>query len=93
MTGSKLFLDTSAIEAGYTLTTSVLTIAEFGIKPRKLNRNDILSKFRKTVKNLFDVYENKLGRCRNIFYVAGPLPIVKSYRFSSNSLCYEKPLQ
>lgn len=35
--------------------TSVLTVAEFGIKPRRLNRKDILDKFDKTVKRLFQL--------------------------------------
>lgn len=38
-----------------TLVTSTLTASEFEIKPRKLNRFDILKEFEKTVERLFEV--------------------------------------
>jgi predicted nucleic acid-binding protein len=44
-----------SIKNNSVLVTSPLTAAEFGIKPRKLNRPDILKKFEKTVKTLFEV--------------------------------------
>jgi predicted nucleic acid-binding protein len=47
----------SSIEADCKFSTSVLTVAEFGIKPRKLNRSEILIQFEKTVKSLFEVHE------------------------------------
>lgn len=51
-----LFLAES-IESGHSLCTSVITVAEFGIKPRKLNRIDTLSKFERIVKSLLEVQQ------------------------------------
>jgi predicted nucleic acid-binding protein len=49
-----LFL-AEAIKDDAALITSVLTVAEFGVKPRKLNRPDILAKFEQTLDTLFEV--------------------------------------
>jgi predicted nucleic acid-binding protein len=46
-----------SIEADCSLFTSVLTTAEFGIKPRKLNRLSTIHIFEKTVKSLLEVKE------------------------------------
>lgn len=50
-----LFLADS-IRGNVTLTTSVLTTAEVEIRPRKLGKKDLTSKFEKTIKSLFEVY-------------------------------------
>lgn len=50
-----LFLADS-IRSNVALTTSVLTTAEVEIKPRKLGKKDLTSKFEKTIKSLFEVY-------------------------------------
>lgn len=44
-----------SIENNKVLVTSTLTASEFEIKPRKLNRPDILKEFEKTVERLFEV--------------------------------------
>ncbi len=50
-----LFLADS-IRSNITLTTSVLTTAEVEIRPRKLGKKDLISKFEKTIRSLFEVY-------------------------------------
>lgn len=50
-----LFLADS-IRSNVTLTTSVLTTAEVEIRPRKLGKKDLTSKFEKTIRSLFEVY-------------------------------------
>lgn len=50
-----LFL-AGAIEQNLKLTTSVLTTAEVEIKPRKLGKKELILKFEKTIKSVFEVY-------------------------------------
>lgn len=45
----------NSIKEDVSLVTSVLTVAEFSIKPRRLGKLDLLNKFEKTVKSLMDV--------------------------------------
>ncbi|WP_414693468.1 type II toxin-antitoxin system VapC family toxin [Ohtaekwangia sp.] len=45
-----------AIRSNSALTTSVLTTAEVEIKPRKLGKKELTTKFEKTIQSLFEVY-------------------------------------
>jgi predicted nucleic acid-binding protein len=39
------------------MVTSVVSFAEFGVKPRKLGKKDIIDRFEKTITNLFDIQD------------------------------------
>ncbi|MCZ8216800.1 MAG: PIN domain-containing protein [Cyclobacteriaceae bacterium] len=39
------------------MVTSVVSFAEFGVKPRKLGKKDVIDRFEKTITNLFDIQD------------------------------------
>lgn len=39
------------------MVTSVVSFAEFGVKPRKLGKKDVVDRFEKTITNLFDIQD------------------------------------
>lgn len=43
------------------MATSVVSFAEFGVKPRKLGKKDVIDRFEKTIANLFDIQDVDLN--------------------------------
>lgn len=80
-----------AIRKEIHLATSILTMAEVSIKPKKIDKPHIVTKFENTLKSIFNV-PNNLGGCGNICYLTCQIPFIARYGFATDRQCPSKQI-